>query len=66
MEGSGPPVSQELVYVRDDLESALKTLARLCGSSQEPVQTQIFNLIWDLAKIKVRLADLACQARASE
>ena len=66
MEGSEPPVSQELVYVRDDLERTLKTLARLWASSQEPVTTQIFDLVWDLAKIKARLADLACQARASE
>ena len=66
MEGSGPPVSQELVYVRDDLESALKTLARLWGSSEEPVRTQIFDLIWDLAKIKARFTDLSYQARASE
>ena len=66
MEGSGPPVSQELVYVRDDLERSSKTLARLWASSEEPVQTQIFDLLWDLAKIKVRLADLACKARASE
>ena len=50
MEGSGPPVSQELVYARDDLERTLKTLTRLWASSEEPVQTQIFDLVWDLER----------------
>ena len=66
MEGSGPPVSQELVYVREDLETSWKTLLRLYDSAQEPIKTQIFNIAWDLAMTQARLGALAQEARAHQ
>lgn len=66
--GSGPPVSQELVYVRDSIQELTRTLVRIyvMALPEHSVLTKLWDVLQGLAQQEDELTSLANMVRARE